>query len=115
MEYVNYYKQMRLLLIYDLPMIEEEDRRIYQRFHNKLISTGFYMLQYSVYAKVIQNDQAYKQLIAKVNKILPQKGNIALLKVTEKQYEDMVYLRGEKNKFDALVGGKELIIFGGDP
>ena len=27
MEYVNYYKQMRLLLIYDLPMIEDEDRR----------------------------------------------------------------------------------------
>lgn len=72
------------------------------------------MLQYSVYVKVIQNDQAYKQLTAKVNKILPQKGNIALLKVTEKQYEDMIYLRGEQNKFDALIGGKELIVFGGD-
>lgn len=114
MEYVNYYKQMRLLLIYDLPMIEDEDRRIYQRFHNKLISIGFYMLQYSVYAKVIQNDQAYRQLTTKVNKILPQKGNIALLKVTEKQYEEMIYLRGEKNKFDVLVDGKELIVFGGD-
>ena len=34
--------------------------------------------------------------------------------LTEKQYEDMVYLRGEQNKFDTLVGGKELIVFGGD-
>ena len=39
---------MRLLLIYDLPMLEDEDKRTYQRFHNKLISIGFYMLQYSV-------------------------------------------------------------------
>ena len=114
MEYVNYYKQMRLLLIYDLPMLEDEDKRTYQRFHNILISIGFYMLQYSVYAKVIQNDQAYGQLTSKINKILPQKGNIALLKVTEKQYEEMIYLKGEQNKFDALVGGKELIVFGGD-
>ena len=53
MEYVNYYKQMRLLLIYDLPMIDDEDRKIYQRFHNKLISIGFNMLQYSIYSKVV--------------------------------------------------------------
>ena len=26
----------------------------------------------------------------------------------------MIYLRGDKNKFDMLVGGKELVIFGGD-
>jgi len=114
MEYVNYYKQMRLLLIYDLPMIDDEDRKIYQRFHNKLISIGFNMLQYSIYSKVVQNDQAYKQLISKINKILPQKGNIAIIKITEKQYEDMIYLRGEQNRFDAIIGGKELIIFGGD-
>lgn len=106
---------MRVLLIYDLPMIEDEDRKIYQRFHTKILTLGFYMLQYSVYTKVIQNDQSYKQLLAKVNRILPQKGNIAIIKVTEKQYEDMIYLRGEQNRFDALVGGRELIVFGGDP
>jgi len=26
----------------------------------------------------------------------------------------MIYLRGEKNKFDVLVGGKEFVVFGGD-
>ena len=55
-----------------------------------------------------------KQIISKINKILPQKGNIAIIKITEKQYEDMIYLRGEQNRFDAIIGGKELIIFGGD-
>lgn len=114
MEYVNYYKQMRLLLIYDLPTVEEDDKKIYQRFHNQLTKLGFYMLQYSVYVKVVQNDLSYKQYINKVNSILPQKGNIAILRLTEKQYEEMVYLRGEQNKFDVLVGGRELIVFGGE-
>ena len=114
MEYVNYYKQMRMFLIYDLPTVENEDQKIYQRFHNQLIKLGFYMLQYSVYVKVVQNDLSYKQYLNKINNILPQKGNIAILKLTEKQYEDMIYLRGEQNKFDVLVGGRELVIFGGD-
>ena len=112
MDYINYYKQMRVILIYDLPVVEEQDRRIYTRFHKNLIALGFYMLQFSVYTKVIQNDSSFKQLSNKLNKIIPNKGSIIILKITEKQYQDMVYLTGEKNKYDLLVGGRELVVFG---
>lgn len=111
MDYINYYKQMRIILIYDLPVKEEIDRRIYNRFHKNIISLGFYMLQYSVYTKVIQNDSSYKQQITKIEKIIPTKGNIIILHITEKQYQDMIYLTGEKNKYDLLVGGRELVVF----
>lgn len=112
MDYINYYKQMRVLLIYDLPMEEEKDRKIYNRFHRNITTLGFYMLQFSVYTKVLQNETAFKQQYVKLGKIIPTKGNIIILKITEKQYQDMIYLTGEKNKFDMLVGGKELVIFG---
>lgn len=105
---------MRILLIYDLPMNEEKDRKIYQKFHRDVLSLGFYMLQFSVYTKVIQNDTTFKQQYAKLEKIIPMKGSVIILKVTEKQYQDMIYLTGEKNKFDMLVGGKELVVFGVD-
>ena len=105
---------MRLLLIYDLPVTEDIDRKIYNRFHRDIIKLGFYMIQFSVYSKVIQNDTSMKQNYLKVEKIVPQKGNVIILKITEKQYQNMVYLRGEKNKFDMLVDGKEFIVFGGD-
>lgn len=72
------------------------------------------MLQYSVYTKVIQNDTSLKQYMYKVEKLTPEKGSVIILKITEKQYQDMLYLRGDKNKFDALVGGKEFVVFGGD-
>ena len=114
MDYINYYKQMRLILIYDLPMTDEEDRRIYSRFHKDINSIGFHMMQYSVYSKVIQNDTVYQQLRVKINKIIPKKGQILLFKITEKQYQDIIYLRGEKNKFEVIVGGNELVVFGGD-
>lgn len=114
MNYINLYKQMRLLLIYDLPVTEDIDRKIYNRFHRDIIKLGFYMIQFSVYSKVIQNDTSMKQNYLKVEKIVPQKGNVILLKITEKQYQNMIYLRGEKNKFDMLVDGKEFIVFGGD-
>ena len=114
MKYINFYKQMRLLLIYDLPVIEDEDRKIYHKFHNNIIRYGFYMMQYSVYSKVIQNDTLTKQYSKKLENIVPEKGNIIMIKITEQQYQNMIYLRGEKNKYDILVGGKELVIFGGD-
>ena len=102
MNYINYYKQMRIILVYDLPVVEDEDRK------------GFIMLQFSVYTKVIQNDTSYKQNLLKLNKIIPKKGSIIVLKVTEKQFQDMKYLTGVKNRQEALVGGRELVIFGGD-
>lgn len=105
---------MRLILIYDLPVTDEENRKIYSRFHRNIIRLGFYMLQYSVYSKVIQNDTSMKQYLYKLERVVPKVGNIVVLKITEKQYQDMIYLRGDKNKFDILVGGKELVIFGGD-
>lgn len=114
MQYINLYKQMRLILIYDLPVTEELDKKIYSRFHRNIIRLGFYMLQYSVYSKVIQNDTSMKQYMIKLERVIPERGHIILMKITEKQYQNMIYLRGEKNKFDVLVGGKELVVFGGD-
>lgn len=105
---------MRLILLYDLPVSEDIDQKIYNKFHKDIIRLGFYMLQYSIYTKVVVNDTLQKQYISKIERIIPKKGNIILFKITEKQYQDIIYLRGEKNKFDVLVGGKELVIFGGD-
>lgn len=114
MKYINFYKQMRMLLIYDLPMKEQSDHKIYNRFYRKLKRLGFYMLQYSVYTKVLNNDTVYKQIYNKLNYIIPEKGSIIIFKLTEKQFQNMIYLRGEKNKFETIVGGRELVVFSSD-
>ena len=34
--------------------------------------------------------------------------------ITEKQYSEMLYLNGEKNKYDTIVGNKNVVMFGGE-
>lgn len=111
MQEINYYKQMRILLLYDMPMVDREDQQIYNKFHNNLKKIGYYMLQYSVYTKVIQNDTSLVQNKERLKQIIPKTGNIVIIKITEKQYQNMVHLSGEKNLFDVIVGGNELVIF----
>lgn len=111
---MNEYRQMRMILIYDLPTNEEEDTKNYNRFNKSIKKLGFYMLQYSIYVKIIQNDSNYKQLENKLNKIIPPKGSIVIFKITEKQFQDMIYLRGERNLYENIVGNRELVIFRGD-
>lgn len=108
------YRQLRAILIYDLPMIDDEDRRIYNTFRKNIIKIGFYMVQFSVYTKVLQNEKSYEQICLKVKNIVPDKGHIIIFKITEKQFSNMIYLSGIKNKFETIVGGNELVVFGGD-
>jgi len=114
MNYINNYRQMRLILIYDLPTIDEIDRKIYNKFHNQLKKNGFYMLQYSVYIKVLSNDSSFTQIHNKLQKIVPKKGSVIAFKLTEKQFQSMLYLRGEQNLYETIVGGNELVILKGD-
>lgn len=111
---INNFRQMRAIIIYDLPMIDDEDRKIYSLFRKNIMKLGFYMIQYSVYTKVLQNESSYMQLCNKVKLIVPDKGHIIMFKITEKQFSDMIYFCGIKNKFESIVGGNELVIFGGD-
>ena len=111
---MNNYRQMRAIIIYDLPMISEEDKKIYTMFRKKIMKIGFYMIQFSVYTKVLQNESSYKQLCNKISVIVPDRGHIIMFKITEKQFLDMIYLTGVANKYESIVGGKSLVIFGGD-
>lgn len=43
---------MRILVMFDLPVITDTDRREYRKFRKFLILNGFLMLQESVYCKI---------------------------------------------------------------
>lgn len=105
---------MRMILIYDLPMKDNDDQKIYTKFRKDIIKIGFYMLQYSVYTKVLQNESSFNQIKNKVARIAPDRGHIIIFKITEKQFQDMIYLRGVQNKFETIVGGNEMVVFGYD-
>lgn len=111
---ISDYRKMRAIILFDLPSVEKQDMANNQKFIKKLKKIGFYMLQFSVYTKVLINQSEYDRIIKKVKQIILNKGNIIILKLTDKQYNDMIYLNGEKNKYDSIVGLNNVVYFGGD-
>lgn len=85
---------MRTLLFFDLPTLTNKDKKNYRDFLKQIKKMGFYMIQESVYVKMSINQKASENTKNKINSILPDKGNIILLSITEKQFNSMDILIG---------------------
>lgn len=85
---------MRVLVMFDLPVLSSEQRREYTRFRKFLIKNGFLMMQESVYCKLALNGTATNAIIDNVYKNKPKEGLVQLLTVTEKQYEKIEFIVG---------------------
>ena len=93
------YKGMWLFVIFDLPVVEKDQRKAYTRFRNKLLSEGFSMLQFSVYARYSTSRENSLTYTNRIKKIMPEEGQIRLISITDKQFGDMeVYYGRTKNK-----------------
>ena len=101
---------MKLICMFDLPVETEKERRAYRIFRKKLIKEGFLMIQYSVYVRTCPNREYCIKMERHIEKFLPEKGNIRLLSVTEKQYNDMKILIGSKNATERSIGTERMII-----
>ncbi len=89
------YRFMRMLVLFDLPVITSEDRRNYTAFRKFLLRNGFTMLQKSVYCKLLLNSGNADLLEAKIRKSAPDNGLVQLLVITEKQFSRIKYITGE--------------------
>ena len=99
---------MRILVMFDLPVGTESERKNYRLFRKYLIKSGFLMLQESVYCKIAQNTTVADAIIANVRKNGPDDGLVQVLKITEKQYSRMEYIVGE-SKSDVLDSDERLV------
>lgn len=87
---------MRVILFFDLPTLTNEHLRSYRTFVKELKKEGFYMLQESVYVKMVLDKQAANLLLLRINNIIPKEGNIMTLTIAEKQFASMKIMLGEK-------------------
>ena len=84
--------------MFDLPVLTVADRRSYRKFRNFLISSGFIMMQESVYSKLCLNATSANIVKENVKKNKPEKGLVELMTVTEKQYAAIEYIVGSPNE-----------------
>lgn len=103
------YRYMRVIVLFDLPVLTEKNRKEYRDFRKFLIKSGFLMLQESVYCKLAQNSVAADTIVENVKKNKPSAGIVQLLKVTEKQYNKMEFIVGQ-NTTNVLNSDERLVI-----
>jgi CRISPR-associated protein Cas2 len=85
---------MRLLVFFDLPVVTREERRAYTLFRRFLINDGYDMIQFSIYGRILNGNDALEKHMKRLVDNLPSEGSIRCLSVTEKQYASMKLLIG---------------------
>ena len=86
---------MRVLVLFDLPVVTTSQKREYVRFRKYLLKSGFVMQQESVYSKLALNTSVAQRIAENVRKNKPKEGLVQMLTITEKQYSRMELLVGE--------------------
>ncbi len=104
-------KFMRIMVFFDLPVQTKKQRREATRFRNFLLTDGYHMIQYSVYARVCNGTDAVEKHRRRIKDNLPDNGSIRMLVITEKQYESIDILLGKLTTADDSFQCEQLSIF----
>ena len=100
---------MRVIVFFDLPTISDIDKMNYRKFRKFLIKSGFLMMQESVYSKLALNTTQVIKVTSEIKKNCPSEGNVQILTVTEKQFNKIEIICGEKNS-EIIDSDERLII-----
>ena len=93
---LNAYRIMWVLVFFDLPTETKKERKIYAQFRKKIMEDGFTMFQFSIYLRHCSSMQNAEVHINRVKKILPEKGHIGIMCVTDKQFGMIEIFYGKK-------------------
>lgn len=104
------YQFMWVMVLFDLPTTTKAERRNYTLFRDFLLDNGFEMAQFSVYVKHANGKDAIKAIIKKVESAMPPEGKVDILQFTDKQYENIVCLRG-KRRADSPKNPEQFVMF----
>jgi CRISPR-associated protein Cas2 len=80
---------MWILVMFDLPVDTKKARLAYTRFRTAMVRDGFAMMQYSVYARHCASEENANVHVARVERTLPNDGEVRIISLTDKQMERM--------------------------
>ena len=95
--------------MFDLPVTTPANLKEYREFRKFLLKSGFIMMQESVYTKLALNASVVNSIRDKIYKNKPPKGIVQMLTITEKQFNSIEYVVGNKDT-DVLDNPERMII-----
>lgn len=96
--HISGYRCMWILAMFDLPTDTKKSRYDYTQFRKQLLTNGFTMLQYSVYARHCPSKENAEVHIGRIKACLPPDGEVRVLTITDKQFERMMIFLGKVRK-----------------
>ena len=89
---------MWIYCFFDLPTETAQERKTAARFRKALLQDGFTMFQYSIYIRHCPSAQHAEKHVRRIQGGLPEKGNVVLLQLTDKQFGSMIVHHGKVKK-----------------
>lgn len=93
---INSYRVMWVIVMYDLPMVSEVDKKRYQVFRKRMLLNGFEMFQFSMYVRFCASKENAEVHVKRVKAILPVKGNIGIFMITDRQFGMLEVFHGRQ-------------------
>ena len=107
---LNAYHIMWLFVFFDLPVTLKKDRKAASRFRKDLLKDGFSMMQFSVYNRHCASKESATVHVKRIKSLIPEKGKVCILQVTDKQYGGIMNFWGKKSN-PLPEGPKQLELF----
>jgi CRISPR-associated protein Cas2 len=95
---LNQYRAMWVMVLFDLPTETKKERSIAAKFRKSLLDDGFTMFQFSTYLRFCASRENADVHIKRVKSILPEKGKVGILHITDKQFGMMEIFYGIKKE-----------------
>jgi CRISPR-associated protein Cas2 len=87
---------MWAMVMFDLPTMTKQQRKVASQYRVGLKNMGFKMLQLSVYGKYLINAEGFKWLSTAIKTSVPDEGMIRMLWLTDEQWSKMLVFEGKK-------------------
>ncbi|WP_371229866.1 CRISPR-associated endonuclease Cas2 [Roseovarius sp. 2305UL8-3] len=104
------YRLMWILVMFDLPTDTRQQRKAAGIFRNFLLDEGFERSQFSVYARFVNGKEAFTTRVNRIERHLPDMGDIQILNFTDRQYRDIVHF-SDQGRRKARENPKQLVMF----
>lgn len=82
------YRMGWFLVLFDLPTDTKEERKVASRFRKELLNEGYFMVQYSVYARCAVTLDRKESISNNLRTIAPTTGNVHTIFITESQWKN---------------------------
>ena len=92
---LNAYRIMWIMVLFDLPTETKADRKRYTDFRKKMLQDGFTMFQFSIYLRHCSSMQNADVHVKRVKKLLPPRGHVGIMTITDKQFGMMEVFYGK--------------------